>query len=155
MRTIFHDLGLAAFRFCSYHAIVLANPSSNFLTDIVDADLVHAHMVGAWWAVAQVIDDRMPFVATEHNQVNWAAVRIRALRPAAGRVDRFFAMGPAAHRFAEAAGVRAGVLTGARSAVAGLGGTPSSGLASRPTRCRARCYGTGRGAPPHWPGAGW
>lgn len=69
------------------------------------ADLVHAHMVGAWWAAAQVHDGRSPFVATEHNQVNWTHRRVHALRPAAARVDRFYAMGPAARRFALHAGV--------------------------------------------------
>ena len=42
-----------------------------WLTDkLGGADLVHAHMVGAWWAVAQVIDPVTPLIATEHNEVN-------------------------------------------------------------------------------------
>lgn len=94
------------------------------------ADLVHAHMIGAWWAVAQVIDPDMPFVATEHNQVNWTTRRISALRLAAGRVDRFYAMGPAACQFAVRAGVRSGLITPARSPVAGLNTTPRAGLRS-------------------------
>jgi glycosyltransferase involved in cell wall biosynthesis len=97
-------------------------------TRLVDADLVHAHMVGAWWAVAQVLDPRTPFVATEHNQVNWTLQQMRELRPAAAGIDRFFAMGPAAHRFAETAGVRPEIIRDARSAVAGLNATPARGL---------------------------
>jgi glycosyltransferase involved in cell wall biosynthesis len=95
---------------------------------LAGADIVHAHMVGAWWAVAQVIESSTPFVATEHNQVNWTTAQIRALRPAAGGIDRFFAMGPAARRFAEAAGVPADVIRSARSPVAGLSAAPRSGL---------------------------
>src|SRR6266511_4228470 len=94
------------------------------------ADLVHAHMVGAWWAVAQVIDPWTPFIATEHNEVNWTARRIRSLQPAAGRIDRFYAMGPAAGRFAVNAGVRTDVITPARSPVAGLSATSRDGLRS-------------------------
>jgi glycosyltransferase involved in cell wall biosynthesis len=95
---------------------------------VTGADVVHAHMVGAWWAVAQVVDASTSFVATEHNQVNWAARRVRGLRPAAVRIDRFYAMGPAASRFAIAAGVRPEVIRPARSAIAGLHATPRLGL---------------------------
>jgi glycosyltransferase involved in cell wall biosynthesis len=102
---------------------------ATWLTDKLDgADLVHAHMVGAWWAVAQVIDPRTPFLATEHNQVNWTPPRIRSLQPAAGRIDRFYAMGPAASQFAASAGVRTDVIRPARSPVAGLSATSRAGL---------------------------
>lgn len=87
---------------------------------LAGADVVHAHMVGAWWAAAQVIDGHTPLVATEHNQVNWSSARVRLLRTAAARVDRFHAMGPAAARFAHEAGVAPGVVRPARSAVDGL-----------------------------------
>jgi glycosyltransferase involved in cell wall biosynthesis len=100
-----------------------------WLTDkLGEADLVHAHMLGAWWAVAQVIDPWMPLVATEHNQVNWTSRRIKSLRPIAGRIDRFYAMGPAARRFAVDAGVRTEVIRPARSPVAGLSASPRGGL---------------------------
>jgi glycosyltransferase involved in cell wall biosynthesis len=100
-----------------------------WLTDkLAGADLVHAHMVGAWWAVAQVIDAWTPFIATEHNQVNWTTRRIRSLQPAACRIDRFYAMGPAAARFAVNAGVRTDVIRPARSPVAGLSATPRGSL---------------------------
>lgn len=88
---------------------------------LAGADIVHAHMIGAWWAAGQVIDARTPLVATEHNQVNWTPAQLRSLRPTAGRVDRFYAMGPAAARFALEAGVRPEVLRPARSAVDGIG----------------------------------
>ena len=100
-----------------------------WLTDkLGGADLVHAHMVGAWWAVAQVIDPWTPFIATEHNEVNWTTRRIRSLRPVAYRIDRFYAMGPAARQFAVDAGVRTDVIRPARSPVAGLSASPRDGL---------------------------
>jgi glycosyltransferase involved in cell wall biosynthesis len=102
-----------------------------WLTDkLGGADLVHAHMVGAWWAVAQVIDPWTPFIATEHNEVNWTTRRITSLQRAACRIDRFYAMGPAASRFAVNAGVRTDVIRPARSPVAGLSATPRDGLRS-------------------------
>jgi glycosyltransferase involved in cell wall biosynthesis len=102
---------------------------AGWLSDqLADADLVHAHMVGAWWAVGQVITPGTPFVATEHNQVNWPPRRIGSLRPTAGRIDRFYAMGPAAWQFAVAAGVRTDALRPARSPIAGLSATPRRGL---------------------------
>jgi glycosyltransferase involved in cell wall biosynthesis len=104
---------------------------AGWLSDkISHADLVHAHMVGAWWAVGQVIRSGIPLVATEHNQVNWPPRRIRALRPTAGRIDRFYAMGPAACRFAVAAGVRTEVIRPARSPIEGLTAAPRDGLRS-------------------------
>jgi glycosyltransferase involved in cell wall biosynthesis len=87
-------------------------------------------MVGAWWAAAQAVGVTTPVVATEHNQVNWPAGRIRSLRSAAGRIDRFYAMGPAASRFAAQAGVRAEALRPARSPIAGLQGRPTAQLRS-------------------------
>lgn len=102
-----------------------------WLTDKLDgADLVHAHMIGAWWAVAQVIDPWTPFAATEHNQVNWTPWQIRSLQAAACRIDRFYAMGPAARQFAISAAMRSDVIKPARSPVAGLSATPRAGLST-------------------------
>jgi glycosyltransferase involved in cell wall biosynthesis len=103
---------------------------ADWLADrIVPADLVHAHMVGAWWAAAQVVGD-VPLVASEHNEVTWSPRHLRTLRPAAARVDRFFAMGPSARAFALAAGVRPAVIGPARSPLAGLDAVARPGLAS-------------------------
>ena len=108
--------------------------SARFATWLGDrlrgADLVHAHMVGAWWASAQAIDGGTPLVASEHNEVNWRPRRVRSLRTAAARVDRFFAMGPAARSFALAAGARPDAIVAARSPVAGLDARPRLGLAT-------------------------
>src|SRR6266576_2722956 len=35
------------------------------------ADLVHAHMFGAWWAAALAAPAATPLVASEHNQYLW------------------------------------------------------------------------------------
>ena len=121
-----HRVAVVAFRTGRPHPTrnlqwTLSWPFARWLQDkLLGADLVHAHMVGAWWAVAQTVGASTPFVATEHNQVNWTGAQIRALRPAAAGIDRFFAMGPAARRFAEGAGVRPELIRAARSPVAGL-----------------------------------
>jgi glycosyltransferase involved in cell wall biosynthesis len=110
--------------------------SARFATWLSDrltgADVVHAHMVGAWWATAQVIGGT-PFVASEHNEVNWSLRRIHSMRPAAARVDRFFGMGPAARAFLAAAGARPGTVIQARSPVAGLSASPGPDLPPRIT----------------------
>src|SRR3954462_6336949 len=38
-----------------------------------DADLVHAHMFGAWWAAAHAVGPGVPLVASEHNALRWPA----------------------------------------------------------------------------------
>ena len=61
------------------------------------ADLVHAHMFGAWWAAARAAPAGTPLVASEHNQYLWPGrPRSAEMREALGRVDVFFAHGPGA-----------------------------------------------------------
>ncbi|MGX7678964.1 glycosyltransferase [Jatrophihabitans sp. DSM 45814] len=131
-----YDVQTIAFRTAfSFHPLrnlqwQLSTEFASWLSDkLTDADLVHAHMVGAWWAVGQVIGST-PFVATEHNEVNWSSGRVRALQPVAARVDRFYAMGPSARQFAVDAGVGSDVIRHARSPVAGLDTAAGSGLPS-------------------------
>lgn len=95
------------------------------------ADLVHAHMVGAWWAAARVVPPHVPLVASEHNQMSWPRVdhTPQALQ-AARRVDMFFAHGPAARAWAERIGVDGGRLREGRSSVEGLSAVPLPGLPS-------------------------
>jgi glycosyl transferase family 4 len=58
---------------------------------LAPADLVHAHMVGAWWAAAQAVPPQVPLVATEHNQMSWPGGDHTAQpRAAARRVDLLF-----------------------------------------------------------------
>jgi len=61
------------------------------------ADVVHAHMFGAWWAAARATPAGTPLVASEHNQYLWPGrPRSAELREALARVDVFFAHGPSA-----------------------------------------------------------
>ena len=71
-----------------------------------DADVVHAHMFGAWWAAARAVPDGLPLAASEHNALQWPGrVPARALHEALARVDLFFAHGPAAREEILAAGL--------------------------------------------------
>lgn len=65
------------------------------------ADLVHAHMFGAWRAAARAIGPGVPLVASEHNSINWPGEPCEVeARAALVRVNHFFAHGPEAGRFA-------------------------------------------------------
>jgi len=68
---------------------------------LAEADLVHAHMFGAWRAAARAIRSGVPLVASEHNSLDWPGEPCEVeARAALVRVDRFFAHGPEAGRFA-------------------------------------------------------
>jgi len=95
------------------------------------AGLVHAHMVGAWWAAAGALPPRVPLVASEHNQLSWpGGDHTRQAREAARRVDMFFAHGPAARDWAARIGLDDGRLREGRSSVEGLSARPLPGLPS-------------------------
>ena len=107
---------------------------------LVGADLVHAHMFGAWWAAAAALEGTgTPLVASEHNAVTWpdgdhsAAAKTAALQLAA-----FFAHGPAARAFAATLGLDPGSVHEGRSAVEGLDACP------RPDAATPRLTFTGR-----------
>ena len=96
-----------------------------------EADLVHAHMVGAWWAAAQVVPAHVPLVASEHNQMSWPrGDHTRQARDAARRVGMFFAHGPAARAWAARLGLDDGRLREGLSSVEGLSAGPLPGLPS-------------------------
>lgn len=98
---------------------------------LADADLVHAHMVGAWMAAADVVPAGVPLIASEHNAVTWPFGNFTATAAdAAPRIDAFFAHGPAARSFAVGLGLDPEKLHEGRSAVEGLDATPLPGLAS-------------------------
>jgi Glycosyl transferases group 1/Glycosyltransferase Family 4 len=93
------------------------------------ADLVHAHMMGAWWAAAQAVPPGVPLVASEHNQMTWPAGDHTAqARAAARRVDLLFCHGPAVCAWAAGLGL-GGRLCEGRSAVQGLPARPWPRLA--------------------------
>ncbi len=61
------------------------------------ADLVHAHMFGAWWAASEAVGADVPLVGSEHNAIRWPArPRLGEMRQALARLDACFAHGPAA-----------------------------------------------------------
>jgi glycosyltransferase involved in cell wall biosynthesis len=93
------------------------------------ASLVHAHMVGAWWAAAQALPPDVPLVASEHNQMTWpAADHTLQARRAARRVDLFLAHGPSARAWAAGIGLDDGRLRDGRSSVHGMSARPLPGL---------------------------
>jgi glycosyltransferase involved in cell wall biosynthesis len=96
---------------------------------LAPADLVHAHMVGAWWAAARAVPPQVPLVASEHNEMSWPGGDHTAqARVAARRVDLFFAHGPAVSAWAAGLGL-GGRLREGRSSVEGLSARPWPGLA--------------------------
>jgi glycosyltransferase involved in cell wall biosynthesis len=98
---------------------------------LAEADLVHAHMVGAWWAAAGALPPHVPLVASEHNQMSWPDDdHTLQAREAARRVDVFFAHGPAARAWAAGIGLDDGRLRDGRSLVEGLSAGPLPGLPS-------------------------
>src|SRR6266513_2183076 len=98
---------------------------------LAGADLVHAHMVGAWWAAARAVPRHVPLVASEHNQMSWLdGDHSPQARQAARRVDMFFAHGPMVRAWAAGIGLDDGRLRRGRSLVEGLSARPLPGLPS-------------------------
>jgi glycosyltransferase involved in cell wall biosynthesis len=96
---------------------------------LAPADVVHAHMVGAWWAAARAVPPHVPLVASEHNQMSWPGRDYTAqARKAARRVDLLFTHGPAVTAWAAGLGL-GGRLRDGRSSVEGISARPYPGLA--------------------------
>lgn len=95
------------------------------------ADVVHAHMFGAWWAAAHATAAGQPLVASEHNAYDWPREdHALALAAAVPRVDRFFAHGPGARATVLAAGLPPQRLRDGVSPVQGLRAVPRTDLPS-------------------------
>ena len=95
------------------------------------ASLVHAHLVGAWWAAVRALPPNVPLVASEHNQMSWpAGDHTPRARDAARRAGLFFARGPSARAWAARIGLDDGRLRDGRSSVEGLSATALPGLPS-------------------------
>lgn len=96
---------------------------------LADADLVHAHMFGAWWAAALAAPQEVPLVASEHNCIAWPDENHDdAARSHAPRLARMFAHGPAAMAWAQDIGVPAERLEAGESPVEGFDDSPMPGL---------------------------
>jgi glycosyltransferase involved in cell wall biosynthesis len=94
---------------------------------VADADLVHGHMFGAWWAAALAAPAHVPVVASEHNALAWPrtdhdqeAARI------APRIRCFFGHGPETRAWAVRIGVPGHRVVAGESAVDGLDARPES-----------------------------
>ena len=95
------------------------------------ADVVHAHMFGAWWAAARVAPAGTPLVASEHNQYLWPGrPRSAEMREALRRVDLFFAHGPSARATVIAHGLGLERVREGISPVVGTQARPAPGLPS-------------------------
>lgn len=113
---------------------------------LADTDLVHAHMLGGWWAAATAVADGVPLVASEHNGYDWRCEPPwRAMSEVAGRIDRFFAHGPGARVGAIRAGVPEAVIRTGISPVLGTRARTRPGLPS------PRIVFTGRFSPDKGP----
>lgn len=85
---------------------------------LVGADLVHAHMFGAWWAASQAVAPGCPLLASEHNEMTWPGPdHTQAARSAAPRITVFFGHGPAATAFARTIGISPRMIHEGRSAI--------------------------------------
>lgn len=82
------------------------------------ADLVHAHMFGAWWAAAASAPDHVPLVGSEHNAMAWPlGDESAAAKQAAIRLDRLFVHGPGPLAFAIELGLPPSRIESGRSAI--------------------------------------
>ena len=94
------------------------------------ADLVHAHMFGAWWAAAAGVPNGMPLIGSEHNAMTWPlGEHWQAAEKAARGIDRFFVHGPGPAEFADRLALRSDQVLPGRSAIS-LHTTPRPGLAT-------------------------
>jgi glycosyltransferase involved in cell wall biosynthesis len=94
-----------------------------------DADIVHAHMMGSWWAAAGSVGVDVPLFASEHNGYShWGEPPWTAMAEVAGRIDRFYAHGPGARGGAARVGVPEDRIRRGISPVAGMSSLPRGGL---------------------------
>ncbi|MGI8592951.1 MAG: glycosyltransferase family 4 protein, partial [Solirubrobacteraceae bacterium] len=64
---------------------------------LAGADVVHAHMLGAWWAAGHAVAPGIPFAASEHNDLVWPGEpQWDAIAEVAELIDRFYAHRPGA-----------------------------------------------------------
>jgi len=98
---------------------------------LADAEIVHAHHVGAWWAAGCSVPPGVPFAASEHNDLLWPGEQNwDALADVAGRVDRFYAHAPGARAGALRIGVPEERVARGVSPVEGFGAVEDTNLPS-------------------------
>lgn len=102
-----HGVGVEVWGRCSNMQYACRADFADWLRPrLARAELVHAHMFGAWWAAARAVPPRVPLAASEHDALRWPGRSRRAeVREALRRVDLFYAHGPAARKQVLAAGL--------------------------------------------------
>ena len=96
------------------------------------ADIVHAHMLGSWWAAASAVPVDVPLLASEHNSYDFRGTPPwSAMAEVAGRIDRFYAHGPGARAGAARVGVPEDRIHRGISPVAGMGALADRGCRRR------------------------
>ena len=96
---------------------------------LASADVVHAHMLGAWWAAAMAVAPDVPLIASEHNGYAWwGEPPWEAMTDAAARVDLFYAHGPGARSGASRVGIPEDRVRRGISPVVGMDSRPRLGL---------------------------
>jgi glycosyltransferase involved in cell wall biosynthesis len=94
-----------------------------------DADLVHGHMFGAWWAAARAAPPEVPVVASEHNAMCWPrGAHDDDAAAVAGRLGCYFGHGPETRAWAARIGVPGDRIVAGESAIEGLDGRPQADL---------------------------
>jgi glycosyltransferase involved in cell wall biosynthesis len=97
---------------------------------IESADLVHAHMFGAWWAATRSTPHHVPVIASEHNSLTWPLGDFsQSAATAASHVDRFFGHMPDRAAYARALGLDPARVLAGRSSIS-LHTEPRPGLVS-------------------------
>jgi glycosyltransferase involved in cell wall biosynthesis len=98
---------------------------------LAGVDVVHAHMLGAWWAAANGVPDDVPLIASEHNGYAWwGEPSWAAMAAVTDRIDRFFAHGIDARTGALRAGIAEDRLLRGISPVCGMDALPRAELPS-------------------------
>jgi glycosyltransferase involved in cell wall biosynthesis len=98
---------------------------------LLGVDVVHAHMLGAWWAAATVAVGSVPVVASEHNGYAWTGESPwAAMADVAERIDLFYAHGPDARAGALRAGIARDRIRRGVSPVVGMDAVARLGLPS-------------------------
>jgi glycosyltransferase involved in cell wall biosynthesis len=96
-----------------------------------DAEVVHAHMLGSWWAAASTVPDGVPLLASEHNGYSfWGEPPWAAMADVAERIDRFYAHGPGARAGAVRVGIPEDRIRRGISPVLGMDSRQRPGLPS-------------------------
>jgi glycosyltransferase involved in cell wall biosynthesis len=108
-RKLFAEAGVEVEAWRGGHPELQHEPDHEFADWLVprltDADVVHAHAFGAWWASALAVPAATPLVASEHGELPTG--RIDAMLAALPRVDLVFADDPSTRALFAELGVEA------------------------------------------------